>query len=124
MAVTYNVAVKTARMNATRTHFQNGKLELLSAADQVLAVFDLAASGGSVSGAVWTLAFVSPEVQGEAAAGVGTTATKARIKNSAGNAHLTGLTVGTSAADIVLNNTSISDGQEVEMTSATITHAD
>lgn len=123
MAVIYNVAVKTARMTATRDYFAGGSLELLSAANQVLAVFTLSGTGGTVSGDTWTLAVTAGTVQGEAAAGAGTTATQARIKNSSGDAHLTGLTVGLSAADLVMTNTSITSGQDVTLSSGSIQHA-
>lgn len=125
MAVTYNVAVKTVRMTATRDYFANGTLELLSAADQVLAIFGLSADGGEVDGATWTLEFDATEISGEAAALTGTNAAKARVKTAGGAAHLTGLTVGLagSGADVIMTNTSISAGQEVGMISATFTHA-
>lgn len=117
MAVTYNAAVLTDVVTAVRDHFANGTLEILTAADAVLATFGLSASGGSISGAVWTLAFDASPV---AATGTGTAA-KAQIKTSGGNAHITGLTVGTSATDIVLDSTSITSGQYVGLTSATHT---
>lgn len=126
MAVTYDAAVKTARITATRDHFADGTLELLSAGSTVLAIFGLSASGGTISGSVWTLVFDSATVTGEAGAGAGTDATQARIKRSAANggaAHITGLTVGESGTDIVLNNSNIAAGQSVTLTSATITHA-
>lgn len=123
MSVTYNVAVKTDRMTATRDYFANGTLELLSAGDVVLAIFGLSSGGGSISGAVWTITFDAGTVQGESGASTGTAATKAQIKTSGGSAHLTALTVGTSGTDVVLNNTSIASGQDVTISSATITHA-
>ena len=119
MAVTYNTAVKTTRMTATRDYFANGTLELQTSGDAVLATFGLSADGGSIAGAVWTLAFDASPVT---ASGTGTAA-KAVIKTSGGSAHLTGLTVGTSGADIVLDNTNINSGQSVSLSSATITHA-
>lgn len=119
MAVTYATAVKTARMTATRDHFANGTLEILTAADGVLAVFGLAASGGSIAGAVWTLAFDAGTV---AASGSGTAA-KAQIKTAGGTANLAGLTVGLSGSDINLDSVSITSGQNVTLSSATITHA-
>lgn len=51
------------------------------------------------------------------------TAAKAQIKNSGGTDGVTGLTVGTSATDIVLDSVSITSGQSVTLSSATITHA-
>lgn len=119
MAVTYNVAVKEDRMTATRDYFADGTLEIMTSADAVLVTFGLSSGGGSVSGDTWTLAFDADTV---AATGTGTAA-KAQIKDSNGDAHLTGLTVGTSASDIILDNTSINTGQDVTMSSATIQHA-
>jgi hypothetical protein len=120
MAVTYAAAVKTARMTATRDHFADGTLEIGTAGmASVLATFGLSATGGSVSGSVWTLAFDASTV---AASATGVAAA-AQIKNSGGTANLTGLTVGTSGSDINLDNTSINSGQNVTLSSATITHA-
>lgn len=45
MAVTYNTAVKTTRMTATRDYFANGTLEIQTSGDAVLATFGLSASG-------------------------------------------------------------------------------
>jgi hypothetical protein len=118
MSVIYNAAVKTARMTATRDYFANGTLEILTAGDVLLATFGLNAAGGTISGLVWTLVFDASTVSAVATG----TPTKAQIKNSGGNAHLTGLTVGTSGQDINLNSASITSGQDVSLTSATITH--
>jgi len=118
MAVTYTTAVKTSRITATRDYHANGTLEILTAADAVLATFGLDAAGGTIAGAVWTLVFDASSVT---ASGTGTAA-KAQIKNSGGTAGITGLTVGTSGSDINLNNLSISTGQTVTLSSATITH--
>ena len=119
MAVTYTTAAKTARITATRDHFANGTLEILTSADALLVTFGLSASGGSIAGAVWTLAFDASTVAASAAG----TAAKAQIKTAGAVANLTGLTVGTSGADINLDNTSIASGQNVTLSSATITHA-
>lgn len=120
MAVTYATAVKTARMTATRDHFADGTLEIgTSGMASVLATFGLSATGGTVTNGVWTLALDASTV----AASASGTAAAARIKNSGGTANLTGLTVGTSGSDINLDNTSINSGQNVTLSSATITHA-
>lgn len=119
MAVTYAAAVKTDRITATRDHFANGTLEILTAADAVLAVFGLNAAGGTIAGAVWTLVFDASTV---AATGTGTAA-KAQVKTAGAAANITGLTVGTSGSDINLDSVSISSGQNVTLSSATITHA-
>lgn len=119
MAVTYAAAVKTARITATRDHFANGTLEILTAADAVLATFGLDAAGGTISGSVWTLVFDASTVS---ASGTGTAA-KAQVKTSGAAANLTGLTVGTSGSDINLDSVSITSGQNVTLSSATITHS-
>ncbi len=121
MAVTYATAVKTARITATRDHFANGTLEILTSADALLATFGLSASGGTISGAVWTLVFDASTV----AASASGTAAKAQLKTSGGTANLTGLTVVVTGGtgDIQLNSLSVTSGQNVTLSSATITHA-
>src|SRR5262245_54025326 len=108
MAVTYDNTVKAARMTATRDSVADGTLEIgTSGMASVLATFGLSATGGSVTNGAWTLAFDASTV----AASASGTAAAARIKNSAGTARVTGLTVGTSGSDINLDNTSINSGQ-------------
>lgn len=119
MAVTYTNAAKTARITATRDHFADGTLEILTSADAVLVTFALTLAGGTIATDTWTLAFDA----GTVAAGATGTASKAQIKTSGGVADLTGLTVGTAASDINLDNTSITSGQNVTLSSATIQHA-
>ncbi len=125
MPVIYATPVKTVRMTATRDFFANGTMEILSASNAVLAIFGLPSDGGSVSGAIWSFVPDDTEVNGEAAAGAGVNAAKARLKNSAGTASLTGLTVTATGGggDVQLINLSISSGQPVRCESASITHA-
>lgn len=119
MAVVYDTTMKTARMTATRDTVADGTLEITTSADAVLATFGLSASGGTISGAVWTLVFDASTV----AASASGTAAKCRIKNSGGTVRISDLTVGTSGTDVVLDSTSITSGQNVTLSSATITHA-
>jgi len=119
MSVNYNAAVKTARMTATRDYFANGSLEILDGSNNVLATFGLSAGGGTISGDTWTLTWDATTV---AASGAGTAA-GARLKNSGGSSHLTGLTVGTSGTDIIIDNTSIASGQDCTIVSSTLQHA-
>lgn len=120
MAVNYQNPAKVARMTATRDHFVSGTLRIMTAADAVLATFTLTNPGGTVAGAgVWTLAFSAGTVT---ASGSGTAA-KADLRTSGGVSDLTGLTVGTSGSDINLDSVSITSGQSVTLSSATITHA-
>jgi hypothetical protein len=122
MSVILDSTVKADVMTAIRDHLADGTLELQSASDTVLAIFTLDNPAGSVTGPVWTVGLVSSSTTGEAAAGGGTAATKARFKDSTGTVKITGLTVALSAADIILDNTSIADGQTVSLTSLTLTH--
>jgi hypothetical protein len=123
MAITYAAGLKTTRMQAVRDAIDAGaagKLEIGTAGmAAVLATITLADPASSVSGAVLTLLGVPLEV---AASGTGTAAA-ARIRTSADADVITGLTVGTSGTDIVLDSTSITSGQTVRITSGTITHA-
>lgn len=120
MAVTYTNAAKTVRMTATRDHFASGTLEIGTAGmGTVLATFTLTAGGGSIATDTWTLAFVSSSVS----AGNTGTAAAAQLKTSGAVADLTGLTVGTSGTDIIIDNTSINSGQTVNVTGASIQHA-
>lgn len=120
MAVNYTNAVKALRLNSTRTHFVNGTIEIgTTGFTTILATFTLTATAGSVTNDIWTLALTNSTVT---ATGTGTAAA-ARIKTSGGVIDLSGLTVSTTGADINLNNTSIATGQNVTLSSATITHA-
>lgn len=124
MAVTYTTAVKTARMTAVRDQIDAGggagKLEIGTAGmTTVLFTVTLNATSGTVSGAVLTLSGF-PKNQNATAAG---TAAAARVRNFANTDIITGLTVGTSGTDIVLDNLTIANGQSTTINSATITHA-
>jgi hypothetical protein len=50
------------------------------------------------------------------------TAVAARLKDGGGNIIISGLTVSTSGADVVLNSTAISTSQNVAISAATIVH--
>jgi len=127
MAVTYTNAVKVARMQAVVTQIgASGKLKLFTAADALLATFTLAATAGTVAGAgVLTLSDANGGTAGilnSTASGTGVAA-KASITTSADVDIITGLTVGTSAADLILDNTNLASGQAVTINSAVFTHA-
>ncbi|TNC10840.1 hypothetical protein FF100_22070 [Methylobacterium terricola] len=95
-----------------------GTLEIL-AGTTVLAVETLAYPCGTVSGP--TLTFGStPLTTTVSASG---TATTGRIKDSAGNVVVDGLTVGTSSANINLASVSLVQNQVLTINSATITHS-
>ncbi len=126
MAVIYSTAAKTARLNAVVAQIDAGAgpgtLEIgTTAMGTVLAVLTLADPSGTVSGAVLTFDF-DPDITDSSANATGTAAA-AQIKDSNGTVVISGLTVGTSAADIILDSVSITAGQAVTLTTGTITHA-
>jgi hypothetical protein len=90
----------------------------LSGATGVLATIDLPTTPFSVSSGVATLAGVP--LSGTASA-TGTAA-KAELRDNSNNVIVTGLTVGTSGAHIILPTTSIVSAEEVVVTAGTITH--
>jgi hypothetical protein len=120
MAVTYTTTVKNTRLNDVVTAIgAAGKIEIgTTGMALVLATIPLANPAGSVSNGVLT--FTMP--QSDASADATGTAAAARIRTGADADVVTGLSVGTSGTDIVLNSTSITAGQTVTINSATITH--
>ena len=126
MAVTYSSTTKQNRMTAVVTSIgTSGKLKLFTAADALLATFTLAATAGTVSGSVLTFSDANGATAGilnTTATGAGT-ATKASITTSADVDVITGLTVGTTGTDLVLDNNVLAVSQAVTINSATITHA-
>jgi hypothetical protein len=126
MAVTYSATTKSNRMNAVVTTIgTSGKLKLFTAADALLATFTLAATAGTVSGSVLTFSDANGATAGilnTTASGAGT-ATKASITTSSDVDVITGLTVGTTGTDLVLDNNVLAVSQAVTINTATITHA-
>lgn len=125
MAVTYATDVKTDRMQAVVDQIDAGtgagKLEIgTSGMSTVLATITLSDPSGTVSGAVLTF---SGTPLSDSSADASGTAAAARIRDSDNNDVVTGLTVGTSGTDIILDSTSITAGQTVTISSATLTHA-
>lgn len=136
MAVTYASTLKTNRMQlvadliASKTVASStgtastGTLVIgtasLSGSTGVLATFSITTAVTSgVSGSVLTIPLTASSVTASATG----TAALAEVRNNAGTAIITGLTVGTSSADVILNSVAISSGQTVTISSATITHA-
>lgn len=125
MAVTYSTTIKTARMTSVRDTIDAGvgagMLEILTSADVLLAEIQLVEPCGTVAGAVLTFDF-DPDISDASANATGTAA-KAQIKDGSGVAQITGLTVGTTGTDIILDSVAITAGQTVTITAGTITHA-
>ena len=125
MGVVYAAALRTARMQAVLDAINvgagAGKLKIgTTAMGSVLATIPLDAVAGSVSGDVLTID-TTPAIEDTAADNSGTAAA-ATITDDADNVIVSGLTVGTSGTNIILDSVSITAGQRVQITSATITH--
>lgn len=128
MAVTYNDTLKTTRMTAVNTAMNAGSgaatLQIAtsggfgSASTNVLVTITLADPAATVSTGVLTFASLPVSALASATG----TASTARIRDSDGTVVISGLTVGTSGTNIVLNTTSIESGQLVRIDSGTITH--
>jgi hypothetical protein len=117
--------VKTARMQAVLDAINAGaaagKLEIGTAGmGTVLSTITLDDPAGTVSGD--TLTFSGLPIVDASADATGTAA-EARIRDSDDNNVVTGLTVGTSGANIIIDNPSIVAGQAVSFNSGTIQHA-
>jgi len=125
MSVSYIAALKTTRMQAVITSLDTGAgsatLDIGTASmATVLVSISLAKPSFTESSGVITMAG-APKSGTASNSG---TAAAARLRDAGGsNQTITGLTVGTSGTDIVLNSTSITSGQTVTMNSLTITHA-
>lgn len=121
MAVTYTTALKNTRLDAVVTAIgASGKLEIGTAGmASVLATITLDATAGTTSGGVLTF---SSFPKSDSSADATGTAAAARIRTSANADVVTGLTVGTSGTDVILDSTSITAAQVVTINSATITH--
>jgi hypothetical protein len=125
MAVTYTTAVKNARMTAVRDQIDLGAgagvLQIgTTGMASILAEFTLNDPSGTVASGVLTL---SGFPKSDTSANNTGTAAAARIRDSNATDVITGLTVGTSGADIILDSVNITAGQTVTINSATITHA-
>ena len=125
MAVTYTNAVKVARMAAVVT--QAGTTAVLEIGTASMAsVLATIALGNPIAGAatgagVLTLSgFPRSDTSADATG----TAAAARIRTASGGTDIiTGLTVGLSGADVILDSLSITAGQTVTINSAVFTHA-
>lgn len=123
MAVIYSTTVKNNRMtqvlNAIDGGSAGGTLEIgTTGMGTVLAVIPLADPCGSVSSGVLTFTMPQSDTNADASG----TAAEARIKDSSGTVVVSGLTVGTSGANINLSSVGITAGDTVTINSAAITH--
>ncbi len=122
MAVVYTTAVKNARLDAVVTQIgATGVLEVGTAGmASVLFSVSFDNPAGITSGGVLTFSGFPKNTTASAAG----TAAAARIRTATGGTDIvTGLTVGTSASDVIVNTTTVATSDPVQVTSASITHA-
>jgi hypothetical protein len=124
MAANYNTNVKNSRLTVVRDAIDAGAgpgvLEIGTAGfAQVLAQVTLGDPCATIDSGVLTF---SGFPRSDTSANASGTAAAARIRDSSGTDVITGLTVGTSGADINLDTTTIAAGQQVQINSAVITH--
>jgi hypothetical protein len=124
MTVSYAAGLKNTRMqdviNAIDGQAAVGTIEIgTSGMATTLCVISLQRPSFSMTAGVITMLGVP--LSGTATAGG--TAASARIKDGSGGIQVSGLTVGTSGADINLNSVTINNGQVVTLNSGTITHS-
>jgi hypothetical protein len=120
MAVNYTDTVAAARLEAVRTALNangGGALILMTAGSADLVSVDLDTVIGAPAARVLTV-ISAPSLGTAGAAGV---ATQARLVDGAGSTVASGLTVGTAASDVILNDTNIANGSLVTINSGTIT---
>lgn len=123
MAVVYSTAVKNSRLTVVRDAIDAGAaagyLEIgTTGMGTVLATIPLADPSGSVASGVLTFTMPQSDTNADATG----TAAEARIKDSNGTVIVSGLTVGTSGANINLSSVGITAGDTVTINSAAITH--
>src|SRR5262245_3931159 len=128
MAISYSQALQNSRMDAVISafdaHASPATLEICTAAyASVLVTLTLSDPSFTRSGTKPNTLITMQGVPKSANAGATGTAAVARIKEGGGTVIADGLTVGTSGADIILNSTSITSGQQVSITAGTITHS-
>ena len=123
LSVTYNVNVRNSRLtavvNAIDAGASNGVLTIgTTGMATVLATILLAKPSATVSGGVLTFSGLP---RTDAAADNSGTAAAAQIADSNGTVVVSGLTVGTSGADIIISSVTITLGDIVSLVTATIT---
>jgi hypothetical protein len=120
MSVIYSSAAKDDRMESLNTLLANGKLELLESST-IIATYTLTATPIASTGGVATISLAANTVAAGAST-VGSGLDGARFRTSGNVDVITGLTVGTAATDIIIDNTDVNTGQNITLSSVQITH--
>ena len=125
MSIVYSDAVKIARLAVVQTAIEAdagvGAIRIYTASyTTLLATVPVEDSQVASGTGTVTLALIDAP-SSVAAVGTGTAAI-ARLCDNSGDVVASNLTVGTSGTDIVVDSTSITTGQTVQVTTAVITH--
>jgi hypothetical protein len=121
MSVNYSTTVANGRLQNVATALNTGgggKLVIMTAAAASLVSVNLETTIGAPTNKVLTVIATPKQGTGSAAGQAAT----AKLTDSAGTTICDGLTVGTSAADVILNDLAIAVGSIVTINSGTITH--
>ena len=123
MPITYTTQIKNDRLAVVLSAIgSNGVLEICSSAySSVLSTIELNTIAGVIANGVLTFSgFPKTDISADATG----MAAVARIRTGTGGQDvITGLTVGLSSSDIVLDSLSVTAGQIVTINSAIITHS-
>jgi hypothetical protein len=118
---TKNAALRNKMATDFGTLFNSGTLEIKNSGGTTLVTFTLSASAfGTASGGKISAADLPKEVTASA----GGTAHNAVLTSNGGTYVLSGLTVGTSGANVLIDNTSITNGQAIKLTQFDWTESD
>lgn len=124
MSVVYSTTLKNTRMTDVVTAIgTTGFLNIYTAGSTtLLASIPLANPAGTVTGGVLTFSGTPLTESSANASGTAAAANVTTAINGGGTVVISGLTVSSTAGDIVLSSTNIVAGQPVTITSASITH--
>ena len=122
MAVTYVTDVKNARMDAVLAEIGDAAKIVIGTTGMGTTLVTLTCPTPAGTVTTDTLTFdMDPDLSNTAVADG--TAAEAIITTSADVTKISGLTVGTSGTDIILDSVSITNGQTVTLATGTIQHA-
>lgn len=118
MALTINTALRNALADAVGDNMDSGTLVIKDSGATTLATFSLDAGAFADASSGTASASGLPKSVSASATG---TADNAELLSSGSTYTITGLTVGTGSEDVVLDTTSITSGQDVNLTQLDVT---
>lgn len=121
MAVVYDNTTKNGRMQVVKDNLEAGSgapiLRIRTAGGATLVDFEL---DDPIDLSGDTLDFAASPIEAQAEADG--TANNAQLLDSDANVIVSGLTVGTSGANVIIDNTAIANGQTCRLNAATLQH--